>query len=101
MPRTSASAGVSRRTVLRTTALGALATAAGVTDVDDVFGQARQAPPNIVYIMADDLGYAERLACGQSIGSGVVEEPSKQVIGHRMTRRNISWTFESGQNASR
>jgi len=59
MPRTSASAGVSRRTVLRTTALGALATAAGVTDVDDVFGQARQAPPNIVYIMADDLGYAD------------------------------------------
>ena len=59
MPRTSASAGVSRRTVLRTTALGALATAAGVTDVDDVFGQARQAPPNIVFIMADDLGYAD------------------------------------------
>jgi arylsulfatase A-like enzyme len=56
MPRTSASAGVSRRTVLRATALGALATAAGV---DDVFGQARQAPPNIVFIMADDLGYAD------------------------------------------
>jgi hypothetical protein len=58
MPRTSAE-GVSRRTVLRTTALGALATAAGVADVDDVFGQARQAPPNIVFIMADDLGYAD------------------------------------------
>ena len=56
MPRTSSSAGVSRRTVLRATALGALATAAGV---DEVFGQARQAPPNIVYIMADDLGYAD------------------------------------------
>src|SRR3954466_12603626 len=56
MPRTPASAGVSRRTVLRATALGALATAAGV---DDVFGQARTAPPNIVYIMADDLGYAD------------------------------------------
>ena len=59
MPRTSAFEGVSRRTVLRTTALGALATAAGVADVDDVFGQARQAPPNIVFIMADDLGYAD------------------------------------------
>jgi arylsulfatase A-like enzyme len=57
MPRTSASGGVSRRTVLRATAMGALA--AGVADVDDVFGQARQAPPNIVFIMADDLGYAD------------------------------------------
>jgi arylsulfatase A-like enzyme len=57
MPRTSATEGVSRRTVLRATALGALATAAGV---DDVFGQARQAaPPNFVFIMADDLGYAD------------------------------------------
>src|SRR5215831_10883646 len=45
-----------RRDVLRTTALGSLALAAGV---DDVFGQARTAPPNIVYIMADDLGYAD------------------------------------------
>ena len=56
MPKRSATAGVSRRTVLRATALGALASAAGV---DDVFGQARQAPPNIVFIMADDLGYAD------------------------------------------
>src|SRR5882672_9928152 len=45
-----------RRDVLRTTALGSLAIAAGV---DDVFGQTRAAPPNIVYIMADDLGYAD------------------------------------------
>jgi arylsulfatase A-like enzyme len=45
-----------RRDVLRTTALGSLAIAAGV---DDVFGQQRTAPPNIVYIMADDLGYAD------------------------------------------
>jgi len=45
-----------RRDVLRTTALGSLAIAACV---DDVFGQNRTAPPNIVYIMADDLGYAD------------------------------------------
>src|SRR5437763_6375313 len=45
-----------RRDVLRTTALGSLAMAAGV---DDLFGQNRTPPPNIVYIMADDLGYAD------------------------------------------
>jgi arylsulfatase A-like enzyme len=56
MARTASSTSVSRRTVLRTTALGSLALAARI---DDVFGQPRQAPPNIVFIMADDLGYAD------------------------------------------
>jgi len=51
-----------RRDVLKTTALGSLALAAGV---DDVFGQARTAPPNIVYIMADDMGYADVSAYGR------------------------------------
>jgi arylsulfatase A-like enzyme len=56
MARTANPATVSRRTVLRTTALGSLAMAARI---DDVFGQPRQVPPNIVFIMADDLGYAD------------------------------------------
>jgi arylsulfatase A-like enzyme len=47
---------LSRRDLLKTTALGSLALAAGV---DDVFGQQRTAPPNIIYVMADDLGYAD------------------------------------------
>jgi len=45
-----------RRDVLKTAALGSLAIAAGV---DDAFGQARTPPPNIVYIMADDMVYAD------------------------------------------
>jgi arylsulfatase A-like enzyme len=48
-----------RRDVLKTTALGSLAIAAGVAGDDVVFGQQRTPPPNIIYIMADDLGYAD------------------------------------------
>src|SRR5262252_2896406 len=55
MPHNDPQKNVSRREVLRTTALGSLALAAGV---DNVFAQART-PPNIVFIMADDLGYAD------------------------------------------
>jgi arylsulfatase A-like enzyme len=47
---------VTRRSVLRTAAMGSLALAARA---DRLFGQARQPPPNIVFIMADDLGYAD------------------------------------------
>jgi arylsulfatase A-like enzyme len=47
---------VTRRTLLRSAAVGTVALASGV---DNVFGQRVSGPPNIVFIMADDLGYAD------------------------------------------
>jgi hypothetical protein len=40
---------------------------------------------------AEYLGYAERLASGQSIGSGLVEGACKQVIGKRMKQTGARW----------
>jgi hypothetical protein len=40
---------------------------------------------------ADSLGYAERLAGGRSIGSGLVEGACKQVIGRRMKQTGARW----------
>jgi hypothetical protein len=39
----------------------------------------------------EHLGYAGRLACGQSIGSGLVEGACKQVIGKRMKQTGARW----------
>src|ERR1035438_760133 len=47
---------VTRRTLLRSAALGTIALA---SSVDNAFGQRASAPPNVLYIMADDLGYAD------------------------------------------
>ena len=47
---------ISRRSLLRSAAAGSLALAARA---DMLFGQTRSSPPNIVFIMADDLGYAD------------------------------------------
>jgi arylsulfatase A-like enzyme len=47
---------MTRRTLLQTAAVGTLAAASGM---EDLFGQRAARPPNIVFIMADDLGYAD------------------------------------------
>ena len=47
---------ISRRKLLRNAAVGTIALASGI---EDLFGQAAAKPPNIVFFLADDLGYAD------------------------------------------
>src|SRR6476646_58837 len=47
---------ISRRKLLRNAAAGTIALASGI---EDLFGQAAAKPPNIVFFLADDLGYAD------------------------------------------
>ena len=70
---------ITRRTVLRGAALGMAALAAGV---DPLSAEPESKPPNMVFIMADDLGYAD-VAC---YGRPDLHTPSIDALAARGVR---------------
>jgi arylsulfatase A-like enzyme len=70
---------ISRRTVLRSTVLGAAALASGM---EEIFASPHPGLPNIVFILADDLGYAD-VAC---YGRPDLRTPNIDSLATRGTR---------------
>jgi arylsulfatase A-like enzyme len=70
---------ISRRTVLRNTAIGAAALASGL---ESILAAPRPDRPNIVFILADDLGYAD-VAC---YGRPDLHTPNIDALAARGTR---------------
>ncbi len=70
---------ISRRTVLRSTVFGAAALASGL---EGVFAAPRASSPNILFILADDLGYAD-VAC---YGRPDLRTPNIDLLAARGTR---------------
>ena len=67
----------------------------GRTLCETVSDAGRTAIDQLVAYLAnhsDRLNYRHRLACGEPIGSGLIEGACKQVIGKRMKQTGARWT---------
>ena len=70
----------------------------GRTLGEPVSDAARTALDQLVAYLANHshrLNYRHRLACGEPIGSGLIEGACKQVIGKRMKQTGARWTVEN------
>src|SRR5206468_10305945 len=75
----TATSGISRRTILRGTVFGAAGLASGL---EAIFAAPPPSLPNIVFIVADDLGYAD-VAC---YGRPDLRTPNIDALAARGTR---------------